>query len=117
MTSTCWLRVFAKLWFALAVFQPFAAGLRADEPPTRVAGGILDAATNQPAAARITIQGAGDAWFFPASAAKDGAAVRYERKTARSSSSLEMHAALSAHPFHVDLPPGEYRFTIERGKE
>src|SRR5262249_62241602 len=28
-----------------------------------------------------------------------------------------MHTTLSAHPFAIDLPPGEYTVTVERGKE
>jgi hypothetical protein len=28
-----------------------------------------------------------------------------------------MHTALSAHPFQVELPPGKYTLTVERGKE
>jgi hypothetical protein len=31
--------------------------------------------------------------------------------------SVERHTTLSAHPFLVDLPAGDYLFTIERGKE
>jgi len=29
----------------------------------------------------------------------------------------EMHTTLSAHPFRIELSPGQYTFTIERGKE
>jgi len=28
-----------------------------------------------------------------------------------------MHTTLSAHPFTIDLPPGKYTITVERGKE
>jgi hypothetical protein len=28
-----------------------------------------------------------------------------------------MHTTLSAHPFVIELPPGKYALTVERGKE
>jgi hypothetical protein len=31
--------------------------------------------------------------------------------------SVEMHTTLAAHPFRLDLPPGEYTVAVERGKE
>ncbi len=41
----------------------------------------------------------------------------YYRKQRRDTKSVEMHTTLSAHPFDVDLPPGTYTITAERGKE
>lgn len=80
-------------------------------------GTFVDAATQKPVAARIVIQGADGAYFFPESADPNGSAVRYERKSRFFVDSIEMHTALSAHPFRVELPAGKYSVTIERGKE
>ncbi|HEY0549853.1 MAG TPA: CehA/McbA family metallohydrolase, partial [Verrucomicrobiae bacterium] len=56
-------------------------------------------------------------WHFPKSSSTSGSAIRYERKSGFNAQSIEMHTTLSAHPFRVELSPGRYTFTIERGKE
>jgi hypothetical protein len=56
-------------------------------------------------------------WHFPESAAKAGSAIPYKKQRADRKNSVEMHTTLSAHPFALDLPPGRYTFTFERGKE
>lgn len=80
-------------------------------------GQIKDAATGQALAARVYIRGEDGKWHFPKSAARDGSAVRYERRSGFNTNAVEMHTTLSAHPFHLELPAGRYTFTIERGKE
>lgn len=80
-------------------------------------GQIKDAATGQALAARVYIRGADGKWHFPKSAARDGSAVRYERRSGFNTNAVEMHTTLSAHPFHLELPAGRYTFTLERGKE
>ena len=82
-----------------------------------VEGEIVDDANGQPLPGRIYIRGADGAWYFPKSASPVGSAVRYERRSGFNSTSAEMHTTLSAHPFRVELLPGRYTFTIERGKE
>ncbi len=80
-------------------------------------GEIVDAATQKPVAARIYIQNDVGKWFFPVSQAADGSAIRYEKQNWANKNAVEMHTTLSAHPFRVELEPGNYTFTVERGKE
>ena len=101
--------------FALLSLVP-ASGLTGAPAAIRVGGEITEAQTGQPLAARIYIRGADGTWHFPQSAAAGGSAIRYERER-RNSDSFEKHTTLSAHPFRLELPPGRYTFTIERGKE
>ncbi|MCC7373129.1 MAG: polysaccharide deacetylase family protein [Verrucomicrobiales bacterium] len=82
-----------------------------------VEGEIRDAASGDLMPARIYIQGADGTWYFPRSASSSGQAARYERRHGSGTNSVEMHTTLSAHPFRVELPPGKYRVTAERGKE
>lgn len=89
----------------------------ADARAALVTGEILAAATQQPVAARLYIQDAGGEWFFASSAATNGTAIPYARTNRMHAASVECHTTLSAHPFQVELPPGRYTFTIERGKE
>jgi hypothetical protein len=78
-------------------------------------GEIRDAETGELVPARLYIQSADGKWFFAASAGKAGSAVTYQKS--RGEKSTENHTALSAHPFTVELPPGKYTLTAERGKE
>ena len=82
-----------------------------------ITGTIVDAATDQPVAARLYLQSAAGDWFFAESAAAAGSAVRYAKTNWINSRAVEVHTTLSAHPFHVELPPGRYTVTAERGKE
>jgi hypothetical protein len=67
-------------------------------------------------AARLYIQSQDGTWYHASSSAKSGAtAVTYRKK--RGERSQEIHTSLPAGGFQVDLPPGEYTFTVERGKE
>ena len=89
------------------------------EPPSEtvsVRGRIVDADTGALLPARIYVQGQDGKWYFPKSASDKGSAVPY-RKQRGASPSVEMHVTLSAHPFVVDLPPGKYELTVERGHE
>src|SRR5262245_42908283 len=78
-------------------------------------GRIHDAKTGESIAARVYIQSSQGQWFFAQTADKGGKAVEYRKE--RGSTSVEMHTALSAHPFTVELPLGKYKLTVERGKE
>ena len=44
-------------------------------------------------------------------------AVRYEKRNWINRNATEFHTTLSAHPFRIELEPGRYTFTVERGKE
>lgn len=83
----------------------------------RLRGDIVDADSGKAIAARIYIQGADGSWHFPTSESPDGAAVPYKRQRGDNKNAVEMHTALPAHPFVVDLPPGPYTIAVERGKE
>lgn len=82
-----------------------------------VEGEIVDAAGGKALPARLYLRGADGGWHFPKSTATSGSAIRYERRSGFNRASIEMHTTLSAHPFRVELLPGRYTFTIERGKE
>jgi hypothetical protein len=82
-----------------------------------VTGKIVDAASQQPVAARLYIKSASGEWFFARSATSNGTAIPYARTNRQNSASVECHTTLSADPFCVDLPPGHYAFAVERGKE
>jgi hypothetical protein len=83
----------------------------------RLTGTIVDAATERPLPARIYVQGADGAWHFPRSQAAAGSAVTYKKQRGDNPRCVEMHTTLSAHPFTVELPPGKYTITVERGPE
>ena len=81
----------------------------------KVHGSVLDAASKAAMPARIYIQNAQGAWFFPES--DGGNAVRYEKRNFNNLLSSENHTTLSAQPWVAELPPGNYTITVERGKE
>lgn len=82
-----------------------------------VEGEIIGDADAKPLPARLSIRAEDGKWYFPKSAASMGTAIRYERRSGFNSSSIEMHTTLSGHPFRIELLPGRYTFTVERGKE
>lgn len=87
----------------------------AQESVVTFRGEIVDADSGQPLAARIYVQSMDGKWYFPRSASPDGTAL--ELKKQNGPKSVEQHVTLSAHPFIVDVPPGRYSITVERGKE
>jgi hypothetical protein len=80
-------------------------------------GEVVDADTGQLLAHRIYIRAENGTWYFPKSASPNGSAVVYKKQNWDNKNSIEMHTTLSAHPFTIELPPGEYSVTFERGKE
>ena len=81
-----------------------------------VEGVILDAASGRNLPARLYVRDDTAGWHLAESASAAGSAIRYERQRANTGS-MERHVTLSAHPFRLELAPGRYTFTIERGKE
>jgi hypothetical protein len=82
---------------------------------------IVDAKTMRPIPARVYIEriDAKDLksrWHFAESASPDGRVAIYN-KTRAAGKSVEMHTAVSAHPFIANVPAGKYRITVESGKE
>lgn len=104
----------------MALLCPLAAILfaraAAAQPQTyRLRGEIVDAADRALLPARVYILGAGGAWHFPTSIG--GSDVTYKKQRPDNPRCSEMHTTLSAHPFSIDLTPGKYIITVERGKE
>ena len=90
---------------------------KATIPSNRVRGEIVDALSGRPLAGRLYIRDTQGAWYFPDSAATNGTALPYQVRNGINTNAVEMHTTLSAHPFEVDLPPGHYTVTAERGPE
>jgi hypothetical protein len=100
---------------ALGVFLAclFFSRLNAAE----LTGRVVDSKSGEPVAARIYLTDTRGNWFFVESAAPEGSAVRYDKTNWLRKESLEKHTTISAHPFKVQLPPGDYTLMVERGKE
>lgn len=82
-----------------------------------VTGEIVDSRDGRLIPARLYIQSDDGRWFFAESGSAGGSAIRYEKRNWINTNAVEMHVTLSAHPFRIELPPGGYTFTVERGKE
>ena len=80
-------------------------------------GTIVDAATDAQLPARVHLQSEKGEWLFVESASADGSALPYKEQWVPMPGSIERHTTVSAHPFKIDLKPGRYNVTIERGKE
>lgn len=100
-------------WIGMvALIMGLGVSLQAAEP-RKVRGSIFNEGSL--VAARLYIEGPPGTFHFARSANPMGTAVKYDVK--RSETCREQHVTLSAHPFEVDLLPGEYTFTAERGHE
>jgi len=80
-----------------------------------IRGVIVDRENGALVPARLYIANSAGELFHAESADSAGSAVPYHRQ--RSDQSVETHTTLSAHRFKVELPPGVYTLTAERGKE
>ncbi len=103
----------ALLILTLALRLMLTATLRA----ATVTGEIVDSHSGRLIPARLHIQSDDGRWHFAETASAAGSAIRYEKRNWINTNAVEMHVTLSPHPFRVDLPPGGYTFTVERGKE
>jgi hypothetical protein len=101
----------------LAVVASMILPLAAVADGTKVRGEVTDAATGRLIPCRIYVHGEDGTWHFPKAEAKIGAAIEYRKQRTDNPRAVEMHTTLSAHPFALTLPPGNYTFTVERGKE
>ena len=110
--------MYARFIVLPALLALFGLGGSAQEQPlVRLTGEVVDAATAKPLPARIYIQSDDGVWHFPRSQAAAGSAVAYKKQRGDNPRCVEMHTTLSAHPFAIDLPPGKYTITVERGHE
>lgn len=114
----------SPLIFILCWSVSLGSGARAQEGAGRPDGGryrfvgsVVDADTQQPIAARVYIEDAQANWLFVRSASEHGSAWPYSESWVPMPQSVERHTTVSAHPFTIDLPRGEYQLLIERGKE
>jgi hypothetical protein len=80
-------------------------------------GTVIDADSGKPLPCRITILGADGTFQFPLSTSAEGSAIIYRKQAGGNKASLEAHTTLSAHPFKIELAPGAYTVTVQRGKE
>ena len=80
-------------------------------------GTVVDSKTNQPVAARIYVNNSNGEWMFVDSANRTGSAIAYREEWVPMEASVERHTTVSAHPFKIELKPGTYTVTVERGKE
>lgn len=80
-------------------------------------GEVVDAGTSKAIPCRIYIQADDGTSHFVKSASPEGSAVIYDKQNWSNKQSVERHTTISAHPFTVDLPPGQYTVTVEHGKE
>ena len=78
---------------------------------------IEDADSGMPLSARVSIQDGEGKHYYPRSLASRGTSVDYRKQNWINPESTEYHTTLSAGTFSVELPPGTYQWTIERGKE
>ena len=91
--------------------------LSADGSAVELVGTVIDADTNQAIPARVYVKSASDRWLFVESAAAEGSALPYREQWVPMQNSVEKHTTVSAHPFRIDLEPGEYEVSVARGKE
>jgi hypothetical protein len=77
---------------------------------------VVDADTGQTLPARVYIQDEQGGWHHVTSTVPEGSAVRYEKRNWVHARSEEFHTTVSAHPCAVNLTPGTYQLTVERGK-
>lgn len=99
-----------SLWLSLLALTFSSVG-------AEVTGTITDAISGEKLPARLVIESLDEkkTRHLAASSGATGSAVVYDKK--RGDGIVEVHTALSAHPFTADLPPGRYRLTASRGPE
>ncbi len=83
----------------------------------QLTGVVTDAETGELLPARVYLTDAnGESWFVQ-SYDPQGTALPYREQWVPLAGSEELHTTISAHPFRVQLPKGEYTLVVERGKE
>ena len=78
---------------------------------------VIDDQSRKPIPARVYLQSNEGEWLFVKSVHPDGSALPYREQWVPMPSSVEKHTTVSAHPFEIELAPGKYKLTVERGKE
>jgi len=104
---------------SVAPLQPMEIIERRKQTRTEVRfdGRILSGDTGELIPARLYVRDAAGGWWFAKSSSMTEPAIRYERKSSFSADSVEMHVTVPARPFRLELPPGRYEVSVEKGKE
>ncbi len=105
------------LWLALSSSIIAQGTTQQAKQSVRFVGTVIDADTKQPIAARVYLQDNLGNWLFVRSASAQGTAWPYAEAWVPMPNSVDRHTTVSAHPFTIELAPGEYQLVIERGKE
>jgi peptidoglycan/xylan/chitin deacetylase (PgdA/CDA1 family) len=90
---------------------------KAARPEAYVRAIVKDSTTDEPLPVRVHIIDQEGTPYYPRSLNHLGSSVDYKKQNWINKKSVEFHTTLSAGPFSVELPPGTYQWTIERGKE
>ena len=80
-------------------------------------GRIVDSKTTEAVPARVYVLDETGTNHFVTSLEPEGSAFPYREQWVPMSRSKDQHTTLSAHPFRVDLPKGNYRIVVYHGKE
>jgi hypothetical protein len=80
----------------------------------RLEGEVIDADGGQRLPCRLYVEGPPGSFHVVKTASGQGSALPYVKERP---GSVEAHTTISAHPFAVELEPGEYTVVAERGKE
>ena len=91
--------------------------LTASAGSAELRGTVVDFQSGQPIPARVYVQSESGEWLFVQSNSDHGSAAPYREQWVPTPQSVERHTTVSAHPFQIELAPGKYKITIERGKE
>ena len=103
------LRLFACLTLILTLIPSGQAA--------RVTGSVADADTGIALPARIYIIDSSGQNHFVQSSAPEGTALAYREEWVPMPDSQDEHTTISAHPFQINLAPGNYAVEVFRGKE
>lgn len=80
-------------------------------------GQVVDAESGTPLAARIYLRAPDGQWLHVEAGESAGTALPYREQWVKTPGAEDQHTTVSAHPFRIDLEPGTYELTVERGKE
>ncbi|WP_165244681.1 CehA/McbA family metallohydrolase [Paludisphaera soli] len=84
---------------------------------TEYRGRVVDSRTGAPLASRVYLQAPDGDWLFVDAADREGRATPYREQWVPMPGSIDRHTTVTAHEFRIELPPGDYRLAVERGKE
>lgn len=111
-------RITSVLWLSCVLLGlPLIDASTIQVHAAELRGRVLDADSGAPLAARVYLRNSNQEWLFVKSADANGSALEYREQWVPMPDSIEQHTTVSAHPFQIVLPDGEYTLEVERGKE